>query len=83
MIIVKVNKEKCKSCKLCIDVCPGKMFKVSENFNKMGYHYIEIDGGAEGKCSGCRRCVILCPDVAIEIYKKEDIKKEQEKGELK
>jgi 2-oxoglutarate ferredoxin oxidoreductase subunit delta len=65
--IVKVNKERCKSCKLCINVCPVGIFKTSKNFNKIGYHYVEIVD--EGNCIGCKRCVLICPDVAIEIYK--------------
>ncbi len=71
--IVKVNKERCKGCKLCIDVCPSGIFKTSENFNKIGYHYVEVVNGKN--CIGCRRCVIICPDVVIEIYK--NTKKEE------
>jgi 2-oxoglutarate ferredoxin oxidoreductase subunit delta len=67
--IVKINKERCKSCKLCINFCPAGIFKTSENFNKMGYHYVEVIDGKE--CVGCKRCVIICPDVAIEIYRNE------------
>ena len=67
--IVKVNKERCKSCGLCLNVCPRGIFQISKNFNKMGYHYAEVIDGKE--CIGCKRCVIICPDVAIEIYKNE------------
>lgn len=65
--IVKINKERCKSCKLCIEVCPSNLFTTSKKFNKMGYHYVEVIDGKE--CVGCKRCVIICPDLAIEIYK--------------
>lgn len=67
--IVKVNKERCKGCKLCIEVCPSGIFKLSNKFNKMGYHFIETINGKS--CIGCKRCVIICPDVSIEIYKEE------------
>ncbi len=60
-----------------MEVCPNRIFKLSENFNRMGYHYVEPDEKAEKECSGCRRCVILCPDVAIEIYKEEDNKEDK------
>ncbi|MDD3725979.1 MAG: 4Fe-4S binding protein [Candidatus Ratteibacteria bacterium] len=70
MFIVKVKKERCKGCGLCIDVCPQKVFCVSREFNKMGYHYIEPEGEGKGSCTGCQRCVMICPDVAIEILKK-------------
>ncbi|HNS32977.1 MAG TPA: 4Fe-4S binding protein [bacterium] len=69
MFSVKVDKERCKSCKLCIEICPNNLFKVSEDFNKMGYHYIETDKNKS--CSGCKRCVLICPDAAIEICKEE------------
>ncbi|MCM8803759.1 MAG: 4Fe-4S binding protein [Candidatus Omnitrophica bacterium] len=69
--IVKVKKERCKSCKLCMDVCPSGVFKLSNKFNKIGYHYVEVI--EEKNCTGCKRCVIICPDVAIEIYKEEEI----------
>ncbi|MCX7917623.1 MAG: 4Fe-4S binding protein, partial [bacterium] len=65
--IVKVNKERCKSCKLCIDVCPVGVFSLSKDFNKIGYHYVEVLNGKN--CIGCKKCVIICPDVVIEIYK--------------
>jgi 2-oxoglutarate ferredoxin oxidoreductase subunit delta len=81
MVIVKVNKERCKSCGLCIEVCPFKVFRISKNFNKMGYHYIEPEGEEKDKCTGCRRCVIVCPDVAIELYKKETDEKSFKEAE--
>lgn len=59
---------------LCIDVCPVNVFSVSQNFNRMGYHYVEAEG--KNSCTGCQRCVIICPDVAIEILKLD--KKEDE-----
>lgn len=70
MFKIKIDKERCKSCKLCIDVCPMNIFSVSKNFNKMGYHYVEAGSGQEA-CNGCKRCVLVCPDVAIEIYKED------------
>jgi len=73
MFVIKIDKEKCKSCRLCMDVCPAEKFIVSTGFNKMGYHYMETDEAKN--CTGCKRCVLICPDVAIEIYRKDDKKK--------
>ena len=82
MFIVKVDRERCKSCGLCIDVCPEKVFRQSRNFNKMGYHYVESEGEGKNSCSGCQRCVIMCPDVAISIYRKKDKSKSPHKQEI-
>lgn len=71
MFIVKVKKERCKGCRLCIDVCSQNVFCVAREFNKMGYHYIEPSGEGKDSCNGCQRCVMICPDVAIEILKAE------------
>lgn len=67
--IVKINKDRCKNCGLCLEVCPVKMFKISKEFNKIGYHYIEVNN--DKVCKGCKKCVIICPDTVIEIYKDE------------
>jgi 2-oxoglutarate ferredoxin oxidoreductase subunit delta len=72
MFAIKIDKEKCKSCGLCIDVCPNGKFRVSTKFNQRGHHYMEAVESRE--CNGCKKCVIICPDVAIEIYRKEDKK---------
>lgn len=75
MFEVKVAKDKCKGCKLCIEVCPEGVFSISSDFNKLGAHYAVVENVE--KCNGCKRCVIICSDVAIEIYlKKEEVKNE-------
>ncbi len=65
MFVLKINKDRCKGCKLCISVCKFGALKVSENLNKLGYHYIQ---SVNSKCKGCKNCAIICPDFAIEIY---------------
>ena len=69
MFLIKIEKEKCKACKLCIEACHQNLFIPSIKFNKKGYHYIEADNSKS--CIGCKRCVFVCPDIAIEIYKEE------------
>ncbi|MBN1823786.1 MAG: ferredoxin family protein [Endomicrobiales bacterium] len=64
---VIINAEKCKGCALCIEVCPKKSLKISENFNKSGYRpAVFIEGG---ECTACGFCFQMCPDVCIEVYK--------------
>jgi 2-oxoglutarate ferredoxin oxidoreductase subunit delta len=67
MFKIKVDKEQCKGCGLCIEVCPGKILHLSSSFNQQGQHFVKVIN--EEKCTGCKKCVIICPDVAIEIYK--------------
>jgi len=67
MIKIVIHFERCKSCGLCIEECPQKILKLSNSFNKMGYHFVETTD--EEKCIGCKRCVTICPDVVIELYK--------------
>lgn len=67
MAKVKVSPEYCKSCKLCIEVCPKEVLKVGDKANAKGYYTIIV--ADEEKCTGCTLCAIVCPDVAIEVYK--------------
>ncbi len=66
MFVVKINKNRCKGCNLCISVCKFEALKLSKKLNKLGYYYIEP---VNSKCKGCKNCAIICPDFAIEIYK--------------
>ena len=36
--IVKINIEKCKACKLCINECPHGVLGQSDEINASGYH---------------------------------------------
>lgn len=66
---VKINKQLCKSCRLCVSVCPLKLLKVSKKLNKKGYHpayCVNLD-----KCTGCGMCARMCPEGAIEIINDE------------
>ncbi|MFC1485159.1 4Fe-4S dicluster domain-containing protein [bacterium] len=60
---VCINKDFCKSCGICIAVCPANCLVFSEDFNEHGFHPVEYKGG----CIGCGRCYLVCPDFAIEV----------------
>ena len=57
--------ERCKGCEFCIELCPKKVFQVSENTNKKGYHLPEIVPGMEEACVHCEFCTMVCPEFAI------------------
>ena len=51
-----VDKEKCNSCRMCIDLCPLQLFEMDENSKA---HV------ARSGCIGCKSCEMQCPNEAI------------------
>jgi 2-oxoglutarate ferredoxin oxidoreductase subunit delta len=64
---IKINSERCKSCGLCIAVCPKKLIIISKEANSQGF--FPAEAGPDGECTGCALCAETCPDVAIEVWK--------------
>jgi len=69
MAIVKVDKNKCKGCGLCLGVCPQNNLEPANKENAKGFIYVKVK--APSKCTGCGLCYLICPDTAIEIYEEE------------
>ena len=65
---IRVDKEKCKGCMLCINVCPLKLMQDSGKVNSKGLNYVYVKDPET--CTRCGMCVMVCPDCAIEIKKK-------------
>jgi len=61
MAKIKLDRDLCKKCRICVDTCPMDVF----SFNELEGPKIED----EEKCIACEKCVIMCPDFAIEIVK--------------
>jgi len=68
--IVKIDKDKCKSCELCLEECKQKIIKISKESNNHGYHPIYITD--QSLCTGCTLCAVSCPDNVIEVFREED-----------
>ncbi len=67
MAMIKVDKNMCKGCKLCVVTCPAKILELSKDFNDKGDNYcVQTDAS---KCTGCTFCAMICPDAAIEVYR--------------
>jgi 2-oxoglutarate ferredoxin oxidoreductase subunit delta len=69
---IVIDRERCKGCHLCIDVCPSKRIEVDASLNKKGYppaRFKETVNEGEKGCTGCAQCATVCPDVAIEVYR--------------
>ena len=64
---IEIDKELCKACELCLDVCPRQLIRISAGKNSMGAHYAEQTSSES--CTGCRLCAIECPDIAISVFK--------------
>lgn len=67
MAKVVVLSEYCKSCGLCITMCPQKILTIGDKANSKGYYTVVITD--EDQCKGCALCGLICPDMALEIYK--------------
>jgi nitroreductase/NAD-dependent dihydropyrimidine dehydrogenase PreA subunit len=59
MGVMKVNKNKCNKCELCIQNCPFKCWEKSEE----GYPVLK----EKYECFSCYNCKIACPNNAISI----------------
>ncbi len=68
---IEIDRELCKGCHLCMDVCPRSVLTASEELNSKGYRPPQfIENPPDGKgCTACTMCAIVCPDVAIEVYR--------------
>jgi len=62
---IKVLKEFCKGCELCVGICPRHSMVLSRNVTKNGFHFPESN---RKLCSGCGQCAIICPEAAIEVF---------------
>jgi len=74
---VVINEDLCKSCELCVSVCPVHVLAISNRLNANGYRPVELID--EEKCTCCAFCSRMCPDACIEIYrplKAEKVKEE-------
>ena len=70
MATIKIKKERCKGCELCLAACPRDVLRLSRDLNKKGVRFAEV-ADAE-KCTGCGLCFLVCPDACIEIYEDEE-----------
>lgn len=57
---VKINRDKCTVCGLCIKVCKGAPLFIEDNL-------IKVDHNRVFGCIACGQCMAVCPNRAIEI----------------
>lgn len=66
---VKIIRERCKGCHLCIHFCKYHVLRASDTVNEHGYYSAEA--ADPDQCRGCGFCYQICPDMAIEIHRKD------------
>ncbi|MBN1836844.1 MAG: 4Fe-4S binding protein [Spirochaetales bacterium] len=64
----EIDRERCKGCELCTVVCPESILRMSDQFNRKGYHYAECFD--PDRCTACMSCAVICPDAAIRIWRR-------------
>lgn len=64
---IKIDREKCKGCELCVHFCPKGSITIEEAFNNRGYRPACF--AKPGECTGCAICARVCPDIAIEVWR--------------
>lgn len=63
--VLILQRNRCKGCDLCINVCPNKALEQSKELNKsVQYPPAAVN---DGKCTFCRLCEYTCPDFAIYV----------------
>jgi 2-oxoglutarate ferredoxin oxidoreductase subunit delta len=70
MSYITIDETKCKSCYLCIDVCPKKLIRKSQKTGKTGEFTVEFYD-RNNECLACTQCAMVCPDIAIVNVNKE------------
>jgi len=66
---IKIDREMCKGCLLCIRACPVNVLEKDNEMNSGGSHpakAVNMD-----KCIACGNCYEVCPDVCIEVFEVE------------
>ena len=67
-----IDKERCKGCGLCVEVCPGNNIYMGKSLNKKGYPtacFKEQPAERQKECTACTLCALVCPDSTIEVYR--------------
>ncbi len=63
--LLYVDRDRCKGCELCVEVCPVDVLELSVELNSRGVTPPVLK--REGKCTLCTLCENMCPDLAIFI----------------
>ncbi|MDF2557702.1 MAG: 2-oxoacid:ferredoxin oxidoreductase subunit delta [Bacillales bacterium] len=63
------SKDYCKSCGLCVRVCPTNVIFIGKDLNTLGYRAATVEN--QDGCISCGKCAQICPDLVISVYRPE------------
>ena len=70
-----IEKDRCKGCGLCVEVCPKEVLEIFSEVNTKGY--FPVYQARPEDCVFCATCCRMCPDVAISITEEPEAKAAQ------
>lgn len=62
---VVIERENCKECGYCAEVCGVGTFAPAAGFTQKGYRPMEVK--SSDHCVSCFKCYFVCPDFAIDV----------------
>ncbi len=63
---VTFDRDRCKGCGLCVEVCPRHIVELDQNeSNAKGYYPATVTDMS--RCTGCASCAKMCPDSVITV----------------
>lgn len=65
---VSFQRDRCKGCELCMQVCPKHIIEIDTVMtNRKGYHPATVREESMGQCIACANCAKICPDSIITV----------------
>lgn len=61
---LKIQEDRCKSCRLCVTACPQGALFIGDTSNCGGYKSVAVE---KDKCIACGICYTVCPDYVFTI----------------
>ena len=69
---VWVDESKCKSCDICVEVCPTGVLSMRIDPHNILGQMVNVDHPEY--CIGCKECELQCPDFCIFVAERDEYK---------
>jgi len=68
---ISIEQTLCKGCNLCVEMCPKKVFRDTDEMSPDGFKLKEV--AFPEKCTGCKLCELFCPGaINLELEEKKE-----------